>query len=66
MDVIDPKWETCPSDHLPIFVAFYDQIDKIKNLFKPPDDDDEDDGMSRAKRHKRDPVPSLHRPIRAG
>jgi hypothetical protein len=41
-DIIDPDWQQCASDHLPIYIAFHDQQCRIENkFFKPPDDDDD-------------------------
>ncbi|MBI3381402.1 MAG: endonuclease/exonuclease/phosphatase family protein [Aquabacterium sp.] len=55
-DVVDPKWSECRSDHLPIYIAFHDQVGRVNDLFPEDDDsDDEDDpGPPSTKRTKRD------------
>lgn len=41
-DIVDPDWQACKSDHLPIYIAFHDQVDRVRDLFKKRDEDDED------------------------
>lgn len=65
IDITDFEWEACPSDHLPIFVAFHDQTCRVEALLKSKDrDDDEDDDMHPPKRQRTDNSGSS-RPIRA-
>lgn len=56
-DIVDPEWNECQSDHLPIYVAFHDQVDRVQDLFKKKrddgDDDEEDEGSHRQKRQRR-------------
>lgn len=43
-DIVDPEWNECRSDHLPIYIAFHDQVDLVKGLFRKDDDSDDEDG----------------------
>jgi hypothetical protein len=63
-DIVDPDWGECLSDHLPIYIAFHDQVDRIQGLFRKGDEDDDsdDDGPPPSKRQKLTQV--TYRPIK--
>jgi len=42
-DIVDPDWKECQSDHLPIYMAFYDQVDRVQDFSKKRDREDDED-----------------------
>ncbi|MEX3978213.1 hypothetical protein AB4Y45_04405 [Paraburkholderia sp. EG287A] len=63
-DIVDPDWRECQSDHLPIYIAFHDDVDRIRGLFRRggDDDDSDDDGSPPSKRQRL--TKGTHRPIK--
>ena len=62
-DIIDSEWDSCPSDHLPIFIAFYEQTSRLDKFFNPDKDhDDDDEDRSSYKKPRTGPAPDFNTP----